>query len=341
MALIDSEGFGFSTALNDYTTYGVFTMLAQFGNAPAFASGGPLGDNYMNTPNSSNPMRRQLPSIATTFFLGNRLNYGPNAALQMYFLDSAFAELFHVTCSNTGVVSVIRGGTILGATAAGAVPVTGWFFFEVGATLNASTGSVTVRVNGASVLSISGVNNTNSGATALFAVVYGNPGAQGSVPQVAHYYVCDDSGSAPWNTFLGDVRVQTLLPTSNDAVQFTPNGLASNWQNAAKVPPVPGTDFNSDATLGDQDTFNCASLGSGLGTVFGVHVKGLYLKNDAGNRSMQNVLKSGVTTGTGPSTALGTAASLIKTMFQTDPNTNAQWTQAAVNAAKPGYKVSA
>ena len=115
----------------------------------------------------------------------------------------------------------------------------------------------------------------------------------------------------------------------------------ANFDVAASIPPSPGAIFNSDATVGDQDTFNCAPMATNLSTVYGVHVKALGLKSDAGARSLQTVLKSGATTALGASTALSTSAGQLKTMYQTDPNTSAQWTQANVNAAKPGYKVSA
>ena len=37
-------------------------------------------------------------------------------------------------------------------------------------------------------------------------------------------YICDGTGSAPHNTFLGDCRVDTLLPTADGtAQQWTPS----------------------------------------------------------------------------------------------------------------------
>ena len=153
--------------------------------------------------------------------------------------------------------------------------------------------------------------------------------------------LCDDTGSAPWNTFLGDVRVQNLFPTANDAVQFTPTGLATNWQNAAKVPPVPFTDYNASSVVGEQDTFVMQPVSSDIGIVYGVHNKPLVYKNDPGARSGAAVLKSDATTAVGVTTVLSETAAQLKTMYQVDPHTAVQWTPVDVNLIKAGYQVAA
>ena len=137
------------------------------------------------------------------------------------------------------------------------------------------------------------------------------------------------------------MRVQTLAPVSNDAVAFTPTGQASNWQNAATVPPVPAADFNASATVGAQDTFHMGALAADLGTVFGLSVKTLMFKSDAGSRSGEAIIKSGGTVAAGAAIPLGLTPARVSAMFTTDPATGAAWTAAGVNAATAGYKVSA
>ena len=347
MTLVDSEGFGSSTNFSDYIAYSGWAQFKVGSSGPTISAGGALGDNYM-VAGGSCAARRMFPTTYGTFFFGCRIACDATSSCYIYFDDSAGNELFHVVIGSTGTLSVFRGATQLGSTTpAGTVPVGSpstltWCYLEVGAVISASAGAVTVHVNGATVTTITAVNNTNSGLTAMQFVTFGDVSGNTRMPDgVAHIYLCDNTGSAPQNTYLGDVRVQTLLPTSNDSVQFTANGLATNWQNAAKVPPVPGTDYNSDANVNDQDTFNCGPMASGLTTVYGVHVKTIAQKSDAGARSLATVMKSGATTTAGTSTALSTSSAQIKTIYQTDPNTSAQWTSTAVNVAKPGYKVSA
>jgi hypothetical protein len=355
MALIDSEGFGLSTAIADYVNYGLFNMINST-TGLSIGTGGPLGDNYMSaglTGTDSTGLVRILPSTYSTFFWGARVAIpatGSSFAPNLVFYDaSGSTEQFHLHFDGiSGQITALRGNTSLGASAAGAIPIAGgalnWAYLEVGAVLSATVGTITVKVNGTSVLALTGLNNCGGTGTVCGAWGNGHQAGQGGNAgsfSMMHHYFADNSGSSPWNTYLGDVRVQTLLPTADDSVAFTPNGLGTNHANAALVPPVPGTDFNSDATVNAQDTFTCASLAASITTIFGVNAKVLAQKSDAGSRSLQTVLKSSSTTVTGTGTALQQTPEQLRTMYQTDPNTSAQWTAANVNAAKVGYKVSA
>lgn len=493
MALLDSEGFGMSTTYSDYTNYQLWTTIGTLNGGPSFAAGGPLGDNYMAATSNNSSVRKPLAAGASAFFYGQRLALsGTN---YIGFWDASVIEQFHLSFNGTtGVITALRGATTLGASAPGAMPIAGWQYVEVGAVISTTAGSVTVRVNGSVVLAVTGVNTQNSTASNIVQNVSWGYSAFGQSGSVAHVYFCDDTGPAPWNNFLGDVRVQTIRPISNDAVQFTPalataatgtastttsntaaantvyyqkifvgaaggtltqadmvlttaytgnahvalygfntagtlpsgaplaisaavanpaagtvtftfsggphlsggttywlalqTDTASNWRQntanpgssecsqtqaytsgfpttpapgglgtilfymdvmflptnfdvAALSPPVPATYYNADGNVGDQDTFNCAPMSASLTSVLGVHVKVIAAKSDSGARSVETVLKSGGTTVTGASTVLSISPLMQRLMCQTDPNTSAQWSQAAVDAANPGYKVSA
>lgn len=339
MALLDSEGFGFSTSWSDYAAY---TRWQTVNVPPTVLTGGPLGDNYLGG-GAQICYRRLFPSAMNGFFVGFRVVFGTNNGV-VYLSDPGGGELFHILVSATGALSVVRNTTTLFTTAPGAVPVnsTTWGYMQIGAVLSTTTGSITILYNNVPIVSLSGINNTNSGSTSMQFLQVGDTSGSAHAPVgFMHMYCCDNTGGAPWNSFLGEVRVQTLPPLSNNAVAFTPNGLGTNWQNAAKIPPVPGTDFNSSSTVGAQDTFNCGAVSAGLQTIYGVHVKALMTKNDAGQRSGVALVVSGGIQAASASLALSLSPQQIKLMLQTDPATSAQWAWAAVNAANPGYAVSA
>jgi hypothetical protein len=354
MALIDSEGFGFSTNWNDYVTYGRFIPVSgELAPAMSIVTGGPLGDNYMtfnagfDSSIGGRLARAPLANSPSQAFVGFRLNFqfASPAGLGVMFVDSANVALCTVVFNAVnGVITAEQGGwgtALSPASAGGAMLVAGWAYVEIGVTVGTTTGAITVRINGETVLSLTGVNTQNGGVAGITSVEFVASGNSGYIAAIAHLYICDATGAAPWNTFLGDVRVQTLLPTSNDVVAFTPNGLANNWQNAASVPPVPGTDFNSDATVGAQDTFNCGTLAAGLGTIFGLNVKTLLSKTDAGLRTAAGVVKSGPATQVATAVSVGTSPEVASGIFTIDPNTGVAWTTAGVNAAKVGYKIVA
>lgn len=362
MALIDSEGFGLSTAIADFVNYSLFNDIGNVlaSAQAAIGTAGPLGDNFYQCDTATGiaghsqvALMRILPTTFTSFFWGARVaipNNGTNGGPMLAFKDASGSGFqFSLQFTQAGVVNAYRGnaGTLLGSSAAGAIPIAGasknWCYLEVGVVLSATVGQINVHVNGVSVLALTSLNNCGGTGTACGAWQVGSGAPTDNVSSInfMHHYFADATGSSPWDTYLGDVRVQTTLPVSNNSVAFTPEGNAANWQNAATVPPVPGTDYNQDATVTAQDTFNTGTIAASITSILGVNVKVLAEKSDAGARSLQTVLISSSTTVTGTGTALAQTAQQLRTMYQTDPNTSAQWTLTNVNAAKPGYKVSA
>jgi hypothetical protein len=359
MALIDSEGFGMSTTWADYLSYGAFQYLpgALIGTA-AINTGGAYGDNYANAHNLNSTPVRAMAAAAATFYFGarTRIRQPSTSTVIGYFLsDASFVNQIAIIILPDGTIQAKTAvgrtgsgeryngaGTLLGATAPLVMPFDSWEYLEVFGVIDASAGAVTVRLNGATVLTLTSVNTRGSAGSTMQRIGFQGGGAgDNAAMDTMHWYLCDATGSAPWNTFLGDVRVQTLFPTADDAVQFTPNGLGSNYLNAAKVPPVPFTDFNASATVGNQDSFVMQDIDGSTTTIYGVHVKPLMYKNDAGSRSGASVLISGGTTAVGSTTVLSEGGAQLHTMYQTNPDTAGAWTAAAVNAHKAGYKVAA
>ena len=340
MALLDTEGFGMSTNISDYTSIGRFGWASGGANNPYISTNGPLGDNYFSigSYNYNSTWCRFTQPATGSFFYGERFLFYYYSGMLNYltFSNSSFVEQFHITVNSLGVISVIRAGTTIGSSATAAISTAVWSYLEVGAILSTTVGSVTIRVNGVVVLNLTGVNNQNASDTTIQYVTFGyNNNFQ--VGYAAHVYFCDATGPAPWNTFLGDVRIQTVLPVSNDSVQFTPTGTFANWQNAAKVPPVPATSYNTGTLIGAVDTFNVSQVS--LASVLGVNVKTLLVKGDAGTRMMSSILKSGSTTIVGNTLSLALNVVQSSIIAQIDPNTGSAWTLPNANAIKAGYKL--
>ncbi len=137
------------------------------------------------------------------------------------------------------------------------------------------------------------------------------PGGVGM--QIDDLTFCDSTGSAPYDGFLGNVRVQALLPAGAGAsTQFTPStGSDPNWQCAANL-------AISDAAL----CFRCDGRAGGSlhrhrrdrrGDGAGRPGRGAYRQDDATQRSAQNLLKSGTSFATTAAVACNQSYA-----FQTD-----------------------
>lgn len=348
MALLDTESFGewanFGNIANAQPLFvAPFNGTVRTNSAPLF------GTDHACQTNSGTVghIIKQLKSAATTFFCGMRVNLGGNAgaaASYMDFRSTAGTVQFSVAFyPGQGTLVVYQGAptaTVLGTIVPGILPYQSWFYVEVGAVMSTSVGSIAVRVNGVQVFSATGINNSPDSANVNVAQ-YGYSGATTSGFEATHWYFCDNTGSAPYNTYLGDVRVQTLLPTANSAVQFAPVGLATNALNAANVPAVPASDFNASATVGQIDLFAMAAPSATATTVLALTTKNTWAASDNLGRSMASQIKSGASTFTGASTAVSTTVAMVQDISLTDPATGVAWTVSGVTAALGGYKIAA
>ena len=349
MAIVLSEGFGASTAIADFVTYGLF--IAQVANS--INTGGPLGDPYVALGGNRNYISlRPLATPLSTIYVGARFTHGSSVQggtdTLLTLFSSGGLQQVSISVSETNFTSLTvwqgsTGNTSIGTGALNTpLSLSAWTYLEFEVVISTTVGSVTIRQAGVTVLSLTGLN-TAGDATNLNVANVGfgdaNNGTANAGVQVAHVYVTNST--APNAGFLGDVRVFSRFPTANSAVQFTPTGLANNYQNAAKVPPVPSTDYNTDATALAQDTFSGPSLPSGLGNIFAVGIKSLFQASAAGGRTVGNVLISGVTTanGTAVQPPVSPSATYQCDIFNTDPNTSAAWTAADAQATTFGYKI--
>jgi len=94
--------------------------------------------------------------------------------------------------------------------------------------------------------------------------------------------------------------------------------------------------------VGQEDLFTFAPLATNPTTIFGVSVKGLLSKSDAGARTASLNTKSGAsdTTGSAPGQGLATTPVWQGSYFDVDPATGLPWTASGANAAKAGVSVA-
>jgi hypothetical protein len=246
-----------------------------------------------------------------------------------------------------GTLQVSRNGTALtGGTSTNALSLNTWYYIEWKVTIADSIGAGTckVRVNGVDWLTVATGQDTKNTANASANQVYLGSWAAGSGPLNIYYddvYICDASGSTN-NDFLGDVRVDTLYPTSDGTyTAFTPSTGVSHFALVDETAPNT-SDYNDGVSVGDRDSYGLTDLAAlSSQTIYGVQVNAAVMKDDAGAKSAATFVRSSSTNGDGASVALGTSQAYISQVFETDPNGSIAWTATTVNAAEAGVKVTA
>lgn len=240
-----------------------------------------------------------------------------------------------------GTLRATRNGTTLGTTSF-AISANTFYYIEWKVKIDNTTGTIDVQVNGSNKLSLTGLDTQNTANATANQVVMGNLGGNSNTTSdFGDFYACDGQGSAPTNTFLGDVRIEAKFTNgAGVTTEWTPSA-GSNFQNVDETAPDDDTTFNSSSTINQVDTYAYPDITPGFGTVFGVQVLMNTRKDDGGTRTIAPVVRSGSTNYVGNSQNISTSYLYYRQMYEQNPDTAAVWTVSGVNAAEFGIKIIA
>jgi hypothetical protein len=311
------------------------------GTGSILPTGGRRGGGAMSVATtSSSTFAKTLPASYPTLIAGFAYDIGasPSYGLIFDFVDAAITHI-SIGVTSDRAVYASRSGTTLGTSANAVIPTPGSFaYIELKATIHDTAGAVEVRVNGVSVLTLTNVDTRNAGNASVTG--FRLRGAS-TTSKIDDLYICDATGSTN-NSFLGDVRVDTLYPNADGTFSdFTPSTGTSRFALVDES-SVNTTDYNDGAAVGDRDSYEMANLAAlASQTVYGVQVSAALQKDDAGAKSAAVFVRSGGTNSDGPAAAIGTSQAFVSQVYETDPAASAAWTETTVNAMQAGVLVTA
>ena len=263
---------------------------------------------------------------------------------------AALVDLFDVGTSQVtlwleidGTLSVYRGSTFLGGSA-GALSVGVTYYVEFKATINDTTGAAEVRVNGATVITLTSIDTqrTANATASQVSIVFSGDATSANV-DIDDLVVCDGTGSAN-NTFLGDRRVDAYLPSDNGNSSQLVGSDGNSTDNYLLVDETTAngdTDYVESSTVGNKDTYAVTDMTHTPSGISFVQINMVAKKDDAGARSIAAVTRSGGSDTDGATQALGTSYAVYREIRSTDPNTSAAWTKTNLNNAEFGAKCAA
>lgn len=297
---------------------------------------------------ASTSLRRVLGGPKTKVGVGlamylSALPVADNRLAIVSFRSSGNSIQVWAVCESTGIIRVYRGGspgsgggTSLGATAAPALVAGAYQHFEMAVNFSNTAGTVEIRVNGVTVLSLSSVDTVATATeecsqVAFLHSYFANPGVSVDMDDV---FVWDGTGTEN-NDFLGDRRVRTLFPNGNTAsAGWTAVGAASGYQCIDEAAPNDETDY-IEAIGGTTPVseFEFEDLPA-VGAVAAVQTYVRARKTNAGAANLQASLVSGASVDAGTDRPITEAYTYYTDVSELDPATGTPWTQSAVNAAK-------
>ena len=235
---------------------------------------------------------------------------------------------------SSGFLEIRRGtgyGTVL-ATGAIAVNVGTPFLIEVHYKPHNTEGVFQVKVGG--ILDIDFAGDTTDGATAIDAIRLGGDG--GYYASCWFDNVVVDDAAWPGNT-----KIQAIKPTgAGNSTQWTPSAGA-NYACVDEVPPSE-SDFITTNTIGHLDLYAAGDLAGAIGSVKCIQVQAL--AKAEGSPSPHNLQLAVRTNGAdyfSGDKAVPSSSTPLSNLWEANPDTEAPWQEAEVNAMEIGAKAVA
>lgn len=340
MALLWCDGFDHYGATESNMTDGPY---AEIGSSVTLSTGLPRTGNYSIIVGATGQhLRRVFGGAKTTAGVGYAL-YMPSLpsvsdeASLFEFRDQANSAQVSIVCQSTGDIAVKRGsptGTLLGSTTVPALSSGAYNHVEALVTISDTVGSVEVRVNEVSVLSVSGVDTANtSNIETSQVLVLGGVGGFPSGTYIDDLFGYDDTGSYN-NTFIGDKKVFTLVPDADTATaDWSWSSGPSGYLTINELDPNGDTNYLFANTAGPpmSSVFTLSDLPTGVAFISGVMTTHKARKTDAGAATVVPSVVSGASESTGASHPMTTAYTYYSDVFEVDPATLVPFTKANVD----------
>lgn len=212
-------------------------------------------------------------------------------------------------------------------------------FIEVKVVIHDSTGSVEILVDGQGE-TFSGLDTKNGGTGVISRIKWATNQNGGIWSQ---FHVLDTAGSAPQNDFLGDHRIDLLMPTSDgNYTEFGttfPASPTSHWDKVEETEPDADSSYNEGTGANERDTFGMENLTALTSqTILAVQIfsHGKYI---TGATNLRNKLRISGTDYDQGSQAMNSAYKYIFDVLGEDPDAGpGAWVESVINGLESGYE---
>ena len=243
----------------------------------------------------------------------------------------------------TRYLEVVRApSTILGTYS---VPLSDgvWYYIELKATISDTVGSIQLRINEYLALNLSN-QDTQNGANPYINKIaiagwtptsYRHCGAN-----FDDLYICDDSGASN-NDFLGDCRIDVIRPNGAGYTTNWAPSAGSNYQCVDDALFDNGTDYVSETTVGDIDSYTFSDLPVGIADIKGIQTNVFAARTDSGvNTKLKPFLRPVSTNYEKTEATLTISYRDYNEITELNPETGLAWTKSTVDAMEAGIELT-
>lgn len=345
MALLFCDGFDhYDTAhLSEkwdaaISTIGNTTLVSSPGRNTGHTYNG-----FLSLPNG-NMLLKAFPN-STTLTAGFAFNPSSRVAQEICSFGDQSVNQVAMYLTSSGQLQVKNGfNTVLGTTAAGTISAGAYAYIEWQVVFSATTGSVTLRVNGTSVLSVTNVVTVKSAdAYANTLTLFGTGDGGGSAAfRYDDVYLCDANGTLN-TSFLGNVCVTLAIPNGNGRFanwSRTGGTVSGNYTAVNEIPPNDNTSYVASSTVAQADSYAVSSIGT-VTSIAAVQIVASARKNTSGTRVLGIGFGSSSLDYFDAGHSLSSNYGMHRWTIDGNPLTNAAWAATDFASAQIGLKVLA
>jgi hypothetical protein len=274
-----------------------------------------------------------------------------SGAFRLDNLGSAAITLLSLVSSasgNQGMVDIAGVTGALRLTPGGVATISTDYVMQVGEWAridlvsypHVTAGFIQLWVNGVMIAEHTGRNSATTQSTEVASARIAVGNLNTTRLSVDDVYLANGQGPAPYNGRIGDVRIESLVPSGNGSSSQFAGSDGNSVDNYALVDELPAvtTDYVTGVAW-QKDLYQYSNLSVPAGVVHAVQLHHVGNKLDAGAAELVPVHKLGATEHDDSPMGLGLTPVYGQGAIRTvDPDGN-PWTVASVNAAEFGYKV--
>jgi hypothetical protein len=346
MAFIGADSFDALVTADLDTSYLV-------GGSPVVGAYGPGGRNALRCPAGSSTLGWVMPALLGDLVMGVRCYIEDTFSSHLCAIADGQTDggniflALHVNPDGslriqqgaTNFSALGSAGTALFTSAPGVLQVGTWFTLEWKATLDASAGTLTLRLNGEQLCDLSGVV-TMPGPNAGFSIAY--LGCNANSVRYTDWWICDQSGDR-LNDFLGDRVVEASIAETGNGhyAEFTPSTGSDHGAMVDDTTLDDDATYNGAASVNLRDTYTFPAL-TRVESVDAAEIVLTVRKEGTGTRAIAGLSRVGTTdTVDGTDHYLASSYAAVRVPLPVDPTTDLPWDSvAALEAAELGLKVT-
>jgi hypothetical protein len=227
-----------------------------------------------------------------------------------------------------GFIRLYRNATLIAT--GGSFSAGVWYYIEIYWNIHASTGTCTIKRDGAIDINFTGNTYAGTGGTYVNLIAIGSGNYNTKV--FDDFYISNSE-------FLGNFRTVRLSPNAaGDTTQWTPN-------TGTNVAAIDDTATDSDttyvitSTTDNIDLYNLTSPTHGGTTIHGVDVRYDYRKEVSDTNFAPLFKTAGGTVQVGTTIPVTSASYVVSNVLQTtNPETGLAWTQSEIDGLQIGMK---